>query len=102
VNDKQKMSDIFDPEGCEKYPAITAVEIYLGGVGRLMFPDGTVQFADNETYPDVVYSPRMTEDNLEVFCKVNITHYEKYHEKHGDLFGQGDHDKAPPIQIFWS
>ena len=40
----------FDPAGADTYQNITAVEGLLGGVGRLVFPDGTLQFAENETY----------------------------------------------------
>ncbi len=89
----------FDPEGCKNFPNTAYVENFLGGVGRLCFPDGTVQFAENETYPDIVYSPRMTESNLEQFCKDNLAKYESYFNANFDAIDKGD--KLPPIDTFW-
>lgn len=89
----------FDPNGSINYPFIAAVEGLLGGIGRLMFPDGTVQFAENETYPGVVYSPRLTEDRLESFCKANLHYYEKYFDDNFDTIDAGD--ELPPINRFW-
>ena len=100
-NKQERISDFFDPDGCEKYPAITAVEIYLGGIGRLVFPDGTVQFAHRDTYPNIICSPRLSEPELELFCKENLAYYEKYYEMYEELFDRGDFDKAPPIERFW-
>lgn len=93
------MIDIFDPEGSSKYPYTAAVEEYLGGVGRLVFPDGTVQFAEAETYPEIVYSPRMTEDELEAFCKEHFDKYETYFETHEYTLERGE--IPPPIERFW-
>lgn len=90
---------IFDPDGAERHPNIAAVEGLLGGVGRLIFEDGTVQFAENETYPEIVYSPRLTEDELESFCKDNIGHYEQYFESNFDEIDAGN--DLPPIERFW-
>ena len=90
---------IFDPSGSEQYPYIAAVEEYLGGVGRLVFDDGTVQFAESDTYPDVVYSPRLTESELESFCKKNLHHYERYFEEYEQTFEHGI--LPPPIDRFW-
>lgn len=89
----------FDPEGAERYPSIAAVENYLGGVGRLCFPDGTVQFAENETYPELVYSPRLSEDELERFCSENLSKYEAYFEANFEAIDQGE--DLPPIERFW-
>lgn len=86
----------FNPDGCTN---IAMVEMFLGGVGRLVFPDGTVQFAENDMYPDVVYSPRLTEDELEKFCEVNLSKYETYFENNFELIDKGD--KLPPIEVFW-
>lgn len=61
----------FDHEGTKKYPNIATVESLLRGVGRLCFPEGTFQFAENETYPDLIYSPRLTEEELKRFCLEN-------------------------------
>lgn len=89
----------FDPEGAKKYPNIATVEGLLGGVGRLCFPDGTVQFAENETYPELVYSPRLTEADLERFCIENMSKYEAYFDANFDAIDQGD--DLPPIELFW-
>jgi hypothetical protein len=45
-----------------------------------MYPDGTEQFADDETETVLIYSPRLTEPELEAFCKSNIEHYQAFHE----------------------
>ncbi|SHO23807.1 Putative transmembrane protein [Moritella viscosa] len=90
----------FNPDGGNTHPNIAMVEGLLGGVGRLVFPDGTVQFAENETYPDVVYSPRLTEDELEVFCESNLSKYEAYFETNIEAIDKGD--ELPPINVFWS
>lgn len=90
---------IFDPEGSSKFPYTAAVEGLLGGVGRLIFGDGTVQFADNETYPDVVFSPRLPEDQLEMFCRTHLAKYESYFNENFDLMDAGS--DLPPINRFW-
>ena len=90
---------VFDPEGRDKFPNITDVEVFLGGVGRLCFDDGTMQFADNETYPDVVYSPRLPPEELEQFCKDNRAKYEHYFESNFDAIDRGD--ELPAIDQFW-
>lgn len=89
----------FDPEGGRKYPNIAMVEGLLGGIGRLCFSDGTVQFADNETYPGVVSSPRMSVDDLEQFCKTNLPIYEAYYDLNFDAIDRDD--DLPPIERFW-
>jgi hypothetical protein len=89
----------FDPEGAKKNPNIAMVEGLLGGIGLLCFPDQTVQFAENETYPDIVYSPRMSEKDLEQFCKANISVYEAYFDENFEAIDQGDY--LPPIHKFW-
>lgn len=90
----------FDPDGCKNFPNTAYVESFLGGIGRLCFPDGTLQFAENETYPDIVYSPRLSEEKLEQFCKDNLAKYEAYFEANFDAIDQGD--ELPPIEPFWS
>jgi hypothetical protein len=89
----------FDPNGSDKFPNIAFVEGFLGGVGRLVFTDNTLQFAENETYPDVIYSPRLTEIELELFCKNNIGQYEKYFDDNFEAIDQGG--ELPPINRFW-
>jgi len=89
----------FDPDGGKKYPNIAMVEGLLGGVGRLCFPDGTVQFAENESYPDIVYSPRLTEQDLDQFCSENLATYERYFDTNFEAIDKGD--DLPPIEQFW-
>jgi hypothetical protein len=89
----------FDPDGSENYPAITAVEGLLGGVGRLVFPDGTMQFAENDTYPEIIFSPRLTEPELEAFCQSNMDRYEAYFEVNFEAIDEGG--DLPPIERFW-
>lgn len=89
----------FDPESSEKYPNIAAVENLLGGVGRIVFEDGTVQFAENETYPEVVFSPRLSEDEMEKFCLKHIAQYEAYFDVNFEAIDPGG--ELPPIERFW-
>ena len=89
----------FDPNGSVDFPHIAAVEGLLGGIGRLVFSDGTVQFAEEDSFPDVVYSPRMAEEDLEIFCKANLDYYEQYFEQNFDAIDAGN--ELPPIRRFW-
>lgn len=88
----------FDPSVGKVYPSILEVEILLGGVGRLVFPDGTEQFAENDTYPEVVYSPRLALEALAAFCEHNISHYRAHNERYRVEIDDGD---APEILRFW-
>lgn len=88
----------FDPESGRIYPSIAEVEILLGGVGRLCFSDGTEQFAENDTFPETVYSPRLPVVELAAFCTQNIEHYRAHHERYRDEIEAGD---APAITRFW-
>lgn len=72
----------FDPNAGESAPNTTAVEILLGGVGRLMFPDGTEQFVDDDSDPALIYSPRLKPEELERFCEQHLDHYERFHQAH--------------------
>lgn len=69
----------FEPTESEKFPFISEVEILLGGVGRLMFPDGTQQFIDDNEEPAYIFSPRLKECDLEIFCEINIERYRAFH-----------------------
>jgi hypothetical protein len=89
----------FEPDKVDQFPFSALVENYLGGVGQLIFGDGTFQFAENNTYPEVVYSPRLSEEDLEKFCEENIAHYETYFENHLDAINEGKN--IPPIERFW-
>jgi hypothetical protein len=78
---------------------LDTVDWLLEGVGRLVFSDGTQQFAENKTYPKIVCSPRMKEDDLEEFCKLHLARYEKYfNENHSAIDAR---DELPPIECFW-
>jgi len=81
------------------FPAIAEVEVLLGGIGRLQFPDGTYQFAENETYPEIVYSPRLTEKELEDFCREHMDKYQAFNDQHHDVIESGG--DIPPINRFW-
>lgn len=72
----------FNPAGAEQAPFTTEVEILLGGVARLMFPDGTEQFVDDDEEPVHVYSPRLLPEALERFCEAHIERYQEFHTKH--------------------
>lgn len=90
----------FNPGKDLTHPNLCNVEMYLGGVGMLCFPDGTVQFADGASWPDVVYSPRMEEDDLELFCATHISKYKEYFRAYiVDLRPEGG--EGPPIEPFW-
>lgn len=66
--------------GVDETPFITKVEVLIGGVPRLLYPDGTQQFVDDEEEPVHVFSPRLKEDALETFCKENIERYREFHQ----------------------
>lgn len=58
-------------------PYILEVENLLGGMGTIVYENGTEQFADLDN-PNHVFSPRLVESELEQFCKDNIEIYRKY------------------------
>ncbi|EQC0103621.1 hypothetical protein NGI08_23460 [Klebsiella michiganensis] len=82
----------------DETPFITEVEMLLGGVPRLMYQDGTEQFADDETETILIYSPRLTEPELEVFCESNIQRYRDFHEVNLKQLAWGD---RVPLTPFW-
>lgn len=75
---------VFDPHGAETSPFTTEVEMLLGGVPVITYPDGTEQFLDDSAEPIHVYSPRLAAGELEGFCKANIDKYEAFNAEHGD------------------
>ena len=79
---KEPISIFFDPTGADEAPYTTEVEILLGGVCRVVFPDGTEQFMDDDDEPVHIYSPRLLPEALERFCEENIKHYMDFHDKH--------------------
>lgn len=100
MNNKSIVADIFDPHGARKYPYISHVEDLLGGIGRVIYPDGDYQFGEydkNDTL--VVYSPKLPEPELEQFCKENFERYEQHYNEHQELID--NYEPAPPIGVFW-
>lgn len=89
----------FSPEMAGKFPYTAMVENYLGGIGTLSFPDGTVQFAENATYPEIVHSPRLEPAKLEAFCENNIEKYQTYFEANAALLIECE--PCEPIERFW-
>lgn len=93
------MTMYFEPDRARLFPAITEVEMLLGGIPRAIFPDGTLQFMDQDQCPVAVYSPRLVEDSLEEFCRNNMEHYLAYYAKYEKLIEA--FEPAPPIEPFW-
>lgn len=89
---------IFDPAGGASAPNTTAVEILLGGVGRLVFSDGTEQFVDDDTGPILIYSPRLKPEALERFCGENMANYERFRQDHE---AQLENFERVPMDPFW-
>jgi len=89
----------FMPGKSKETPAITEVELLLGGIPQVMFPDGTQQFADQDVEPMVVYSPRLSEIELEAFCRENIDRYKQHYMTHKQAIDSGDN--TPAIESFW-
>jgi hypothetical protein len=88
----------FDPNASKTAPNTTAVEILLGGVGRLMFPDGTEQFVDDDAEPALIYSPRLKPSDLERFCEQHLDHYERFHQAHEEKLMN---DERVAMEAFW-
>lgn len=88
----------FVPGKAKVTPFIAKVELLLGGIPQLMFPDGTQQFADQDSTPVVVYSPRLPELELEAFCRENIERYEQHYALHKQAI---DDYETPAIVPFW-
>ncbi|WP_324729662.1 DUF6012 family protein [Pseudomonas chlororaphis] len=80
------------------HPYMTEVEDLLGGVGRVIFPDGTEQFVDDYSEPWGLYSPRLRPEALEQFCKENIAHYQAFHEAHESQLIRCE---SVPMERFW-
>jgi hypothetical protein len=91
---------IFDPDGAQNYPATAAVEVLLGGVGRVVFPDGSEQFFDegDEEGEGFVYSPRLQPDALELFCRENMERYDAFNKKHAAAINRFE---QVPMPHFW-
>lgn len=96
--DLLNMTIHFDPDASKNAPNTTAVEILLGGVGRLMFPDGTEQFVDDDDEPALIYSPRLKPDALERFCEKNLDRYERFHQDHEEKLMRSE---RVAMEVFW-
>lgn len=94
----QKETHHFRPDQTSEFPFIAEVEMLLGGMPRLLHPDGTQQFADQDCSPVVVYSLRLTELALETFCQENIERYQQHYAQHRDAI---DEFETPAIVPFW-
>ena len=88
----------FDPTGSVNAPFTSEVEILLGGVPVVIYPDDTEQFLDDAADPVNVYSPRLTSQELEEFCKLNIAKYEAFHSEHGS---EKLMTERVPMKAFW-
>lgn len=88
----------FSPDKAGKFPFTTEVEILLGGIGRAMYADGTLQFADQVCTPVAVYSPRLDAQALETFCEQNIERYRAHNKTHKAAIQE---DETPAIEPFW-
>jgi hypothetical protein len=92
------VENYFRPDKAGEIPFTTEVELMLGGIGRAMYPDGTLQFVDQACTPVAVYSPRLEEQALEAFCEQNIEQYRAHHQKHK---AEIQEDVTPAIDPFW-
>ncbi|TCV51446.1 hypothetical protein [Pseudomonas sp. 460] len=89
----------FRPDQAGEFPFTTEVEMLLGGIGRAMYPDGTLQFADQDCTPVAVYSPRLDEQALEAFCQQHIERYRVHHQQHKAAIQEYE---TPAIEPFWA
>ncbi len=84
----------FRPDQAGEFPFTTEVEMLLGGIGRAMYPDGTLQFADQDCTPVAVYSPA-----LEAFCQQHIERYRAHNQQHKAAIQEYE---TPAIEPFWA
>lgn len=88
---------IFDPYSDYEY--ICKVEHLLGGIGCLLFEDGSCQFAEfDESDSMFVYSPRLKTPLLNEFCARHIKEYERLSLEHRLVIQKGIPFK---IDYFW-
>lgn len=102
IDERSTMSDqviYFNPAGADQAPFTTEVEILLGGMARLMFPDCTEQFVDDDDEPVHIYSPRLSPEALERFCKAHIERYQEFHRKHERQLIRCE---RVPMEKFWA
>lgn len=75
------------------------VEELLGGMGTIIFPDGTEQFADLNA-PDIVFSPRLPPQELNAFCAQHIERYREYANQYQSEIAACV-QPLPPFPVFW-
>ena len=84
----------------DKYPFTGEIMDFLC-IGLIDYGDGTVQLRDDELAPGIVFSPVMSKDDLENFCKKHIQVYRDFYEQHAvvlDGFDEYVYQEFPP---FW-
>lgn len=77
--------------------SITRVMDYVGA-DLHEFPDGTAMVADLDRGTGYIFSPRLSLEELEAFCRENISHYEtfcRYYQREIDNRG------SVPMTPFW-
>lgn len=70
-----------------EYAVFEDIEVYLGCVGRITYPDNTQQFVDEHGNE---YSPRLSESELAAFCMKNMQKYEQYHSDNEESNERGE------------
>ncbi|VVN26567.1 hypothetical protein PS623_04564 [Pseudomonas fluorescens] len=88
----------FDPNGTRDWPFTTEVESLLTIAWLIEFEDGSLQFMDSDQEPPQIYSPRLNQEALELFCKEQIEVYRAFHAKHEAAL---DRRESVPLKPFW-
>jgi hypothetical protein len=78
-----------------EYPVFVDIEMFLGGIGRVVYEDKTEQFVDEYGSE---YSPRLPEAELAEFCLANIDKYESFYTSNLTAILRFDTPKMAP---FW-
>ncbi|ENM6787250.1 hypothetical protein AB8O30_004185 [Escherichia coli] len=78
-----------------KYPIFEDIEMYLGGIGRIVFTDDSHQFIDEVGN---VFSPRLSEEELANFCAENLSKYESFYNENLSLILRCE---TPEMKPFW-
>ncbi|EXS47845.1 hypothetical protein J659_4221, partial [Acinetobacter baumannii 1406589] len=81
------------------FPFTQEVEFLLGGINQIVFEDDRVQFATQQmgiiTHQ---YSPRLSANELELFCK---KHIEEYKAINSQFAKQIENGEDFPLYPFW-
>lgn len=83
-----KTPNILDFEFLGTVPNITMCMDYAGSC-LYLFEDGTAAIFNDEL-PDFIYSPRLTIEELEAFCMVNLGRYEAFFEENAEQIECGE------------